>query len=337
MIFRYFIIFLLVSLLSSCVTDQAAKKEHSENVLYEIVPLQPGAVAWSPDSLSLGVISDDKLIIRNTLTGNSRQISGISPVYLDWAPGKELLAVSKTDGNNELVRINAANGKIHAVSLEDSPIAARWFHPPDSILTLSTSSRILSIGRFVTYRLTISGQTGSNLFLIKDSYFPTRRPDTDVAVGWGQLAVRPFHDTVLTPEFHDPPRVEPYIYFKTIDPVNLSQADILKQYTYRFNIPASWSSDGARLAITNDKGLLVIADMSNPGNAKPVNHKIRGRFPSWHPEKSLIYFGGWLMQSDGTESRQILPGASGSIGTWSPDGKRLAVISGESLYLFEVF
>jgi hypothetical protein len=174
------------------------------------------------------------------------------------------------------------------------------------------------------------------VFLSWEAYFPTRSKTADFTSAWAYPDIRPVHETVLTPQFHDPPALEPYTEFRTIDPETGMVNDIFKINDERYAVFASWSPDGSRLAVTNKKGLLIIVDGENKTGIRPVNYKKHGIAPAWNPRGSQIYSGGWLMQSDGTLIKRLINDAF-SIGVWSPDGKRLAVISEKGLYLFENF
>jgi WD40 repeat protein len=149
--------------------------------------------------------------------------------------------------------------------------------------------------------------------------------------------VRPVYETILTPRFHKPPVVHPYTEFITVDPVTALESKILRLDANRFNVPSSWSPDGSRLAISDERGLLLIVDVADTDRVEQVNSDVRGHFPSWNPEGSQIYLGGWLMQSDGTAIREVLQDAVDSLGVWSPDGTMLAVLSKGRLHIFDNF
>ena len=52
---------------------------------------------------------------------------------------------------------------------------------------------------------------------------------------------------------------------------------------------------------------------------------------------SQIYLGGWIINSDGSALKQLLSDASNSIGIWSPDGRKLAVISDDNIMHIKYF
>ena len=148
------------------------------------------------------------------------------------------------------------------------------------------------------------------------------------------------HESVLIPEYHYPPAVLPYTYLKTVDPVTGLEENIMKQKSRRFNVSASWSPDGSRLAVSNDEGLLIIEDAgADAGETSeynmPVNYEIRGWHPSWNPKGSQIYLGGWLIRSDGEAMGKLVRDAANSIGLWSPDGEKLAVMTESKTFIFD--
>ena len=324
-------------LLVSCATIRKSDLFTNAKLLSRDLHFQPGAAAWSPDSKRLAVIKGQGLTIIDTDLGISRTIPGIQPVFIDWAPGKDLLAVNKAEGMNELTEIDPADGTIRTLSARKSLIAAKWLDPPGSYILLDSEVKQRSIGTFVTYKFHRIDHGEEKVFFNLESYFPTREKNIDAISAWTYAGIRPQHDTMLVLEFHNPPAVESFTLFKTADPVITEETGIVKLAGNRFSIPSSWSPDGSRLAITDDKGLLIILDMDKPENMLPVNQDIGGRYPAWNPHGSQIYLGGWLLRSDGSVLGQVVSDAFDSIGIWSPDGTRLAVITGTDLLYFDGF
>lgn len=328
---------LIFLLLASCASIRKSGLLANGKLISRGLHLQPGAVAWSSDSKQLAVIKDQGFTIIDTDSGMSRTIPGITPVFIDWAPGKDLLAVNKADGMNELTEIDPADGTIRTLSARKSLIAAKWLDPPGTFILLDSEVKQRSIGTFVTYGVARADYGEEKIFFNLESYFPTRDKEIDAVSGWIYAGIRPLHDTVLALEFHNPPAVEPFTLFKTADPVITEETPIVKLSGNRFSIPSSWSPNGSRLALTDDKGLLIIIDLDKPENLLPVSPDISGRYPAWNPHGSQIYLGGWLLRSDGSILEQLVFDAFDSIGVWSPDGTRLAVITGTDLLYFDGF
>jgi hypothetical protein len=332
-------VILLLSLslsVSGCVSLPGTVTDYTDGYFFDNVSLRPGTVAWSPDARSLAIIIKGKLIIFDTESGEVRKIPDITPSFIDWAPGAEMLVIHNSGNRSNLAQLNTIDETYKSVPIETEAIAVRWLRPPDRFVTLSTDVKRLTIGTFVAYRLS-THNSGENIFFRWDAYFPTRQTDFDYLSNWTHLGVRPIYETILTPQFHKPPVVHPYTEFITVDPVTSLESKILRLDAKRFNVPASWSPDGSRLAVSDDRGLLVIVDVATTDRVEQVSLDIRGDFPSWNPEGSQIYIGGWLMQSDGTAIREVLPDAVDSLGVWSPDGTKLAVLSKGRLHIIDHF
>ncbi len=333
---RIFSALLILSLFPACTTITGLKEGPLAKRIFNGVSLKPMAAAWAPDSSRIALINNNQLVIHNPETGESKVFSEITPLSIDWSPMNDLLVVHENSEGKQLVRVNADEGIIVPVTLKEEPYAAKWFGPADNIIVYSAKIKRLSIGTFVTYLLSRVDSGTDEVFLSWEAYFPTRSKTADFTSAWAYPDIRPVHETVLTPQFHDPPALEPFTEFRTSDPDTGMVNDIFKISDERYAVFASWSPDGSRLAVTDKKGLLIIVDGDNKAGIWPVNSEKRGIAPAWNPRGSQIYSGGWLMQSDGTLIKRLIPDAF-SIGVWSPDGKRLAVISEKGLYLFENF
>jgi WD40 repeat protein len=330
-----FICFLL-SALSACSTQYISKTETPAVYSISGIPLRPGAVSWSPDSSRLAVIKNEELVLFNYTTGTSAEISGINPVFIEWAPGSDLLAVSERGDMRGVVRINMDEETRYTISVEGDTEAVKWLSPPDDLIALSTEIKRMKIGTFMTYELRLLKGIDRKVFFQKELYFPTLRQDLEFTSAWLYQGIRPVYETVLTPEYHNPPALPPYTYFKTVDPISGLDEDIMKLDSERLNVLASWSPDGSRLSVANDEGLLIIADSGDAaGSSLPVNYEIKGVHPSWNPKGSQIYLGGWLIRSDGKAVRELLSDAVNSIGLWSPDGEKLAVMTESKTFIFD--
>ncbi len=329
--YQYLTALLIILLFNACAALPQPDIYSSGESTYKGVSSRPGAVAWSKDSAQLAVIRGSSLIIIDTISGSSKNIKGTNPVYLEWSPGDDLLVISKNGPNNELVRISHLEGSQSAIAVKHSPVSVRWYNPPDDILILSLDENNMKIGTFATYRYSIVSNSIANDFFKGEVYYPTLSRDIDITSSWTYPGIRPLHETVMTPMYHKPPVIEPYTSFKTVDPVTGIERDIIKINSRRFSVPSSWSPKGSRLAVTNDEGLLTIIDVKNPIDSGPINHDITGPVPAWNPAGSQIYLGGWLVNSDGQALTQMLADAFHSIGNWSPDGKKLAIITKDNL------
>ncbi len=337
MISRFFLILITVLLSVSCTTPLKPDLTVSDHMIYPDVPLRPGAVAWSPDSSRIAVITGADLSIFDPEAGKKLSVPGINPLFIDWSPGENLLLVHNERGRNELAQVSPIDGTINSVPLDDIPVAAKWLNPPDDFIVLFHDVERYSIGAFVSYKYVALFNGREEQFLKWGTYLPTHNPDIDAVSGWTFSGIRPVHGSVITPEYHNPPRMPPFTLLKTVDPVISEEREITMLDSARYSVPSSWSPDGSRLAVTNDQGQLIVIDINNPEDLQPANDDARGLYPSWNPKGSQIYLGGWLMKSDGAVLEQIISDASESIGIWSPDGTRLVVLHEDELLYFEGF
>ncbi len=337
MISRFCLIVITVLLSVSCTTPLKPDLVTSGQSIYRNVPLQPGAVAWSPDSSSIAVIKDSDLSIFHLVSGRILNVPGINPLFVDWSPGENLLLVHNKRGRNELAQVSPMDGTINSVSLNDTPTAAKWLNPPEDLMVLYHEVESYSIGTFVSFKYVALFKGKEEMFLEWGTYLPTRNSDIDAISGWTFPGIRPVYETVMTPEYHKPPRMQPFTLLKTVDPVIGEEREITRFGSERYSVPSSWSPDGTRLAVTNDQGQLIVIDVDNPEDLQPVNDDVRGQYPSWNPKSSQIYIGGLIMKSDGSVLEKIISDADESIGIWSPDGTRLVVLHNDELLYFDGF
>lgn len=337
---RSVICIFLLCVLFSCSPRSISKHETGAVFTIEGTPSRPGAVAWSPDSSEIALIRDGQLVLLDYAAGRVRKIPEIRPLFIAWAPGDRVAVLSDTGAGKEITLLDAAKGTYSSAPASESAIALKWLYPPDDLVEFSAEAKRYTIGTFITYSFSRVQGEEREIFFQKELYFPTRRQDLDFTSAWSFPEIRPVYETLLMPEYHNPPAVTPYIYFKTVDPVTGIVDDIVKLENRRFNVLASWSPDGSRLAAADHEGLLVIQDADEGAEGAavsgiPVNYEIKGLNPSWNPRGSQIYLGGWLVGSDGGAVAELLPGAVESIGVWSPDGEKIAVMSESRTLIFD--
>ncbi len=327
----------MLLLIASCATTLESPYFESGHMVIRDVPLRPGTAAWSPDSSRFAIIKNDELLIFNTATGHFRVLDGIVPLYIEWAPGSNLLAVHKTEISNELLKVDVSKETFQIVPIKEEPEAVKWLYPPDRFIVFSKKIISQSIGTFVTYTFTGVDKQNVQTFYNRDSYFPTRDENIDFTSGWTFAGVRPLHDTVLAPEYHDPPRLPPFTLFKTVDPVIDETYDLFTLSDTIFSAPSTWSPDGSRLAIVDSSGALSIVNVSKPDERLYSEDVVRGRYPSWNSSGSQLYIGGWIVESDGSILEQLIPDARESLGIWSPDGTGLIIVYESDLFYLNGF
>jgi Tol biopolymer transport system component len=106
---------------------------------------------------------------------------------------------------------------------------------------------------------------------------------------------------------------------------------------------ASWSPDGTRLAVVHGQGIWIA--FSNGDKPVPLVQGIGAVYPDWSPDGEMVAYMGWpkqnpqgglyVVSSHGGDPAKI---EAGNYGVWSPDSKRLAVVSkdGDSISIVTV-
>jgi len=100
--------------------------------------------------------------------------------------------------------------------------------------------------------------------------------------------------------------------------------------TFGFGITASWSRDGALIAVDSSPAFELIDAATNQ-----VQNVISGGRPRFSPVDDDLAFsdesgGLHLIRPDGTANRPV--GVAGSPQSWSPDGARLAFSGADGVY-----
>ncbi|MBI5142978.1 MAG: hypothetical protein HZA20_12450 [Nitrospirae bacterium] len=334
-------------LLALVISSGCAGVQHRGGVpapLVAGVSARPGAVAWSPDGERLAVIKGGDLVVLDAASGRSSTIGDVDPVFVDWSPGDDLLVVGNDGGKRLLFTMSADLSRRATLKTIDRPDAAMWISSPElpesigtsgSYAVLSAAADESRIGTFVTYRLEYAEEPGNGrIILAHRAYSPERKVPADYLVGWTHNPVRPVHETLLTPRFRKPPAFPPVTLFATVDPVTGEESELFELSGRRFSVPASWSPDGSRLALTDDAGRLIVYATGSGAYPEPAAGEALGLYPSWNPVGSLIYLGGLLVDPAGNTVRRLISDDPASIGVWSPDGASLAVVTGKGLYIF---
>ncbi|MBI5638873.1 MAG: PD40 domain-containing protein [Nitrospirae bacterium] len=305
-------------------------------MLAENVLLRPGALSWSPDGKRLAFVSGT-IKIYNWESKQQDEIDIKEPVYVNWAADNRLFVLSRADNRDVLCTINMANPVIQKTCLDSDADALFPLKDNRRILILSSKVKYLSFGTDTQYSLSIyDRKDGSKkgIYSFRKIY-SVKNLNSNFLEGWIHAGVSPLDEGLLMLEYVKPPVVRQYTKIGAIDPVTgkfqpLSENTGKKQY-----ISGSWSPDGRRAALTTEDGRLEIVDIGQ--DPIPLSSDVSGLYPSWNPMGSQIFVGGHVLDSDGRNREELIQGAFDSVGHWSPDGTRLAVISKEGLRVLEGF
>ncbi len=288
------------------------------------VPSRPGAAAWSPDGARLAAIRELTLVLVDLRTNKPQILPVPHPLFVSWAPGTDLLVITADD--HRLLRVNPDTGASTIVDLPGNPVGAQWLVADTTMFVVTAASRTMSIGTPAEAHLLTIGPGPPKEIFRWDHMLPTRNPDIDFTTGWVHAGPNPLDDTLLVPEFHDPPQFPPFLLFRVIDPHTGDVEDLFRLETQRLTAAASWSPDGLRLALADHEGNLLLWNEGDEEATAPVGSPAGGFFPTWSPTQNILHFGGHLLKSDGTLHRRLADDPK-AIGFWSPDGTHLALVS----------
>lgn len=305
------------------------------------VSARPGGLSWSPDNKRIAFI--DKTLNIFDIEGKKQTGLDIKePFFVSWAEGADILVLFKEDGRKALGIVDAGGLSVKKIRLDPEPEAIFPLRPYGSngaerLLILSSKIKVLSFGTDLSYSLfiyNIKDGTTKNIYTSSRIY-PVKNPNIGYLPAWIHAGLNPLDGSFLIMEQIKPPVVRPYSKVGIIDHVTGKIQALTGDGNKKFYISASWSPDGTRLVLTGEDGRLEILGIY--GGTAPVYSAAAGLYPSWNPGGSQIFSGGYIISSDGKNKEELLPGSAESIAWWSPDGTKIAVISGDGLHLLEGF
>ena len=180
--------------------------------------------------------------------------------------------------------------------------------------------------------LSKEGGTEKTLYAMNQAY-PRNQLDMRQLMAWTHAGPNPVDDSLFIIEHARPPLLgAPDSRAFEIDPLTGLDTPISDKTRDHVYFSASWSPDGRMIVLTDGNGYLTIRTIL--GRDLALEPSIRGAYPSWSPWGHRIYSGGYLLNLGGSEMETLLTDGFWSIAEWSPDGKKLAVVSNGDLWLF---
>jgi len=300
------------------------------------VASRPGAVAWSPDGRYLAFIGRTVTIV--DVTGEPpvpEHIAINAPRYLVWAGDGTLSVLSRERDQDILVLIDAARTGITRKVLDRRADAV---YPVDHRRSLLLSLEVarLKFGTELRWSLSLldlADGTASTL-LTNSRIVPAAVEDRDLLTAWAHAGLNPLDGSFLVMELVKPPALTPYSRVRAFDHASGDLVEIGGQDRRAVHASADWSPDGRKIALAGPGGRLQVRDLQGNGL---LDSPVPGLYPAWHPAGDLLAVGGALVSTTTGESTLLLTNSTRSFARWSPDGTRLAVVSGGKLLLFRDF
>lgn len=293
----------------------------------------PGSLSWSPDGKKLAFIGKS-LYIWDLEKRRAERVALKDPFYVCFLSAEEFLALHREGGANVLVRVDASSLKLERIAAGMEPDAV---FPIDgnNILMLSVRAKPLKIGTDVYYGLFKYALKKKELIKLHASnrILPFRAGEGFLKNS-NRAAINPSDTSISFFEYVRPPALAPYLKLVSVDYITGAVKEKARVDDGRFTVSGSWSPDGLRLALPGPDGRLRV--LSDDGAPSPTYGDIRGSHPSWNPSGSQIFFGGYVVSSDG----KVVEGLGAypeSVGAWSPDGTMLAYSQGGKLWLMGGF
>ena len=333
----YCILTLLLFTASACAVHGLSPTETASQYhpirLASGVPSAPGSVAWSPDGKMIAWIGK-QLTVYNRESGKRTSFPMSNPRFVAWSPDG-LLYILNRDANGD-VFLSTLDVNHSRVSVLASVEADAVFVFPDgkSLVLVSAPFKQLSIGTQINTRIVVYsvGSNTSRTVYRQSRTSMTKNLDTTLWTAWLHAGVNQLDLALLVMEHVTPPLLASYTVVNTLDPATGELTPLTASDSRRRYFSGSWSPNGKRVALTDADGRLEIR--SRPGDSIVLDPSVISVYPSWNPQGSRLYAGGFLVDSAGTNKKQLLEAAQRSIGTWSPDGTMLIVAGDSELLLF---
>jgi WD40 repeat protein len=300
------------------------------------VPARPGAFAWSPDGKKIAFLTD-KIYVYELENKKQKSIGIKSPLYISWSPANELMVIYKEDGVNALCLVNPENLAITRIKLQREVEAVYPVWDGRKIILLSYRNKVMRIGTDLHYTLFLyDRKKAAEKELYKYSrIYPSKNPDIKILNAWMHAGPNPLDASFLIMEHVKPPVLLPYSKIGVVDNTTGKTGSITGGDERKTYISAGWSPDGRRIAVANGDRHLEIRDLN--GGSFETDNTILGLYPTWNRQGSQIFFGGYVIDSDGKNKEELLQNSIDSISQWSPDGSMLAVASHGEFWLFQDF
>lgn len=296
----------------------------------------PGAVAWSPDGRHLAFISGGSVRVIDPPSVKQRKLALRQASALAWSPGGELFVLAQEEGRSALYIVEQDRDAPRRLPIDRQ--ADMLYALDDKTLVLASvraeHTRIgIQVAQDAAHYTLASGATAS--FYSFNRFFTASVTDGDLFAAWLHGGLNPLDRSFLIIEPIKPPMLAPYSRVSCVDTFSEADRQVTQNDRSGIYVSGCWSPDGRRIALVNRNSRIELwepkARSSSPLPSPP------GRYASWNPRGSDIFFGGWILSSSGGSAVPLILNAPASLGIWSPDGTQLAVAAHGQLLLFKHF
>jgi hypothetical protein len=294
----------------------------------------PGTVAWSPDGQSIAYIKK-KVEIRDVSSGDKSSVKLSKPYFLAWAGEHKLMVLHKGKDGPALALVDVGTREVENFKMPPGAVAAYPARDEGLIWVFTSRSEKLRIGVDVRYGLYSLDVRDSSLteFFSTSRILPLRFAGTGRLKGWLSAGPNPIGGEMMLLQFIVPPAAPPYVKVLLIDVVTRASRQAARLDNDMLSPRGSWSPLGRRVALVDEKGHLRILSLA--GKIISIGDKVKGMYPAWDPRGGRIFFGGYLMEEDGSGRVPVAPGEHESSAFFSPQGDSMALAVGGKLWLLK--
>jgi len=290
-----------------------------------------GAVAWSPDSTRLAY-TGERLTLYNAADGVKSHVPVAHPFYITWLRNGSIAALF-TEGGNTMLALVAPDGSGLSRAVMPQGTVSVHEQPFSTGLLIVQTQRTVNPGGIETHhRLYVLLPDGSIRERFSTSHINDRKTlglpgSLAASQGWIPSGPGPLGGRMLLLEYMSPLDRNPYMKLSVVDPASGGKEDLLRASSETLPKQGSWSPGGRAIALANSDGKLRTLSMD--GTLSAVDESLKGRSPAWSPAGSQIFFGGSVVDADGTDKKILLPNEPNepsALGFWRPDGTGIAVL-----------
>jgi len=331
-------LFALSMPLTAVAGHEAPVKKFSPQEIADRVGSTSGSVAWSPDGKKLAYVGekDGRVFIYELGSGGVKHLKPGGAWFVTWASENELMVLYDDGGNPALGRADADTLEVRKNSLPERPLSAYLLEDGPAVLLQASKVEKISFGTEVLIKLLrFDIDSGRSKVVYRSSRVLPKRIGISAAGGWIEAGPNPLDSLVMLLEYVYPPAVRSYLKLAVLDYMTGRRTEVSRHQSAGFETQGSWSPDGRRIALTTLEGRLRVLGLD--GAMTAVDDSLKGTSPAWNPAGSQIYFGGYVVGSDGSRAERIIGDGAASRAFWAPDGRSMALVERGNLWLLGGF